>query len=101
MHARAAARGAPSPLELAQARRAAGGAGDGTAAKLVLEAAAPWSPESHQLWPAPKRARAACLVRLGHALSLQPFFAGEEQALRDLWRTSVMPQAMSRQPDVL
>ena len=36
------------------------------------------------------------LLRLGQQLSLLPFFAGEEQALRDLWRTSVMPAALER-----
>ena len=62
----------------------------------VLDAAAPWSPATHALWPPAKRRRAAELLRLGQQLSLLPFFAGEEQALRDLWRTSVMPAALER-----
>ncbi|EOD29526.1 hypothetical protein EMIHUDRAFT_365862 [Emiliania huxleyi CCMP1516] len=48
--------GEPTPL-----RRAAGG--EGEAAALIRRAAAPWSPASHSLFPAPARARAALLVR--------------------------------------
>ncbi|EOD25194.1 hypothetical protein EMIHUDRAFT_366023, partial [Emiliania huxleyi CCMP1516] len=47
--------GEPTPL-----RRAAGG--EGEAAALIRRAAAPWSPASHSLFPAPARARAALLV---------------------------------------
>ena len=46
----------------------------------MLEAAAPWSPATHALWPLAKRRRASELLRLGQQLSLLPFFAGEEQA---------------------
>ena len=84
----------PSPLELALQRR--GTAAEGDVVRLVLEAAAPWSPATHALWPLAKRRRASELLRLGQQLSLLPFFAGEEQALRDLWRTSVMPAALER-----
>ena len=76
MHARAAP-GAPSPLELAQLRR--GTAAEGEVVRAVLEASEPWSPSSHCLWPQMERSRAAELLRLGQLLSLQPFFAGEEQ----------------------
>ena len=48
--------------------------------RLVLDAAAPWSPATHALWPPAKRRRASQLLRLGQQLSLLPFFAGEEQA---------------------
>ena len=47
--------GEPTPLQ-----RAAGG--EGEAAALIRRAAAPWSPASHSLFPAPARARAALLV---------------------------------------
>ena len=46
----------------------------------VLDAAAPWSPATHALWPLAKRRRASELLRLGQQLSLLPLFAGEEQA---------------------
>lgn len=97
IHARPAQQPArPSPLELAQRRRRDGGAPPGSAAAVLLEAAEPWSVESHQLWPAAKRARAVELLHLGHELSQLSFFVGEEQAIRDLWRTAVIPAAMTR-----
>jgi len=98
LHARAAP-GAPSPLDLAEQR--CGTAAEGAVVRLVLDAARPWSPATHALWPPAKRRRASALLRLGQQLSLLPFFSGEEQALRDLWRTSVMPAALERSPDVL
>ena len=67
----------------------------------MLDAAAPWSPATHGLWPPAKRRRARELLVLGQQLSLLPLFAGEEQALRDLWRAYVMPAALERRLDVL
>ena len=52
----AAEPGGPTPLSLAQALAAVGGAA-GTAAFLVLEAAKPWSRKTHKYFPAPARAR--------------------------------------------
>ena len=49
--------GGPTPLALAQALAAAGGAAEGTAAFLVLEAAKPWSRKTHKYFPAPARVR--------------------------------------------
>ena len=68
----------PSPLDLAEQRR--GTAAEGDVVRLVLDAAAPWSPATHALWPPAKRRRAGELLRLGQQLSLLPLFAGEEQA---------------------
>ena len=48
----AAAPGGPTPLSLAQDLAAAGGAAEGTAAFLVLEAAKPWSRKMHKITPA-------------------------------------------------
>ena len=42
----------------------------GSAADLVLKAAAPWRPETHPLRSASARARAVELVRVGHLLSI-------------------------------
>ena len=51
----------PSPLSLAQAAAAAGGAAAGTPAFLVLEAAKPWSCQTHCLFPPAARARGSML----------------------------------------
>ena len=92
---RAAARdGAPTPLSLARGLRAAGEAGGGSAAALVLRAAEPWSPETHELLPAAARAWAVAVVRLGTLLSRR--FGGEEQSFVDAWRDYVMPHAVGR-----
>ena len=39
------------------------------AARLILRAAAPWSPGSHTLWGAEQRARAVLLCKLGYLLA--------------------------------
>ena len=64
----AAEPGGPTPLSLAQALAAAGGAAEGTAAFLVLEAAKPWSRKTHKYFPEPARARAADLMRVAQAI---------------------------------
>ena len=58
---------------------------------LVLEAAKPWSRETHHLFPAPARARAVELWPLGFRLSQQYGFPYE-----DVWMTFVMPHAVTR-----
>ena len=67
---------------------------------LVVQAAQPWSPQTHALWPAGARARAEELVRLGWLLSnVQQSpgpFSGEEQSLMDSWRGYVMAHALVR-----
>ena len=96
LHAAAAA-GGPTPLSLAQALRAAGEAGEGSAAWLVLAAAEPWGPRTHALFPAAARAFAVEALLLGHQLSRQPRFAGEEGSVVDIWTGVVMPSAVLRQ----
>ena len=93
LHAAARA-GAPTPLSLARGLRAAGEAGDGTAAALVLRAAEPWSPATHHLLPAAARAWAVSVLRLGTLLSRR--FGGEEVSFSDAWKDWVMPHAIAR-----
>ena len=95
LHAAAAA-GGPTPLSLAQALRAAGEAAEGSAAWLVLQAAEPWGPRTHALFPAAARAFAVEALLLGHQLSRQPRFAGEEGSIVDIWTQLVMPFAVER-----
>ena len=76
---------------------AAGGAAAGTAAFLVLEAAKPWSRQTHKLFPAPARARAVELMLVGELLSREERFAAYgPQAVVDAWMTFVVPQAVVR-----
>ena len=95
LHA-AAEPGGPTPLSLAQALDAAGEATDGFVARLVLDAAKPWSEATHALFPLPARLRAAELLRVGFLLSRQERFNRQETALFDLWREWVMPHAVGR-----
>jgi len=98
----AAARvGGPTPLSVALGHVLATGldeAARGTAAAcLVLRAGQPWCPTNHSLFPAPARARAVELVRIGFLLSRAPRFAGAgPQAVMDVWRAFVMPHAVER-----
>ena len=63
---------------------------------LVLAAAEPWGPRTHALFPAAARGFAVELLLLGHQLSRQPRFAGEEVSLVDVWTELVMPSAIVR-----
>ena len=81
-----------------------GGANDAAAgrdaARLVELAAQPWSPQTHELWPARGRARAEALVRLGWRLSSTDRspgpFGNEAQSIMDAWRGLVMVHALVR-----
>ena len=53
-------------------------------------------PRTHALFPAASRAFAVEALLLGHALSRQPRFAGEEGSIVDIWTTLVMPSAVVR-----
>ena len=57
-----------TPLSLAQAAEAAGGAAEGTTAHLILEAAKPWSRQTHRFYPPAVRARVAALMRIAQAI---------------------------------
>jgi hypothetical protein len=76
--------GSPSPLERA---RAVGG----EVSALLLRAAR-WSEGSHDLFPAPTRAQAVEVMRLGYLLAS----ALGSTALVDLWRQFVLPHAITR-----
>ena len=83
--------GSPSPLE--RAREVVGEVGE-----LVVRAAGPWSPESHELYPAAARERAVAVLRLGYLLAWAP---QEDQtckgsALVDAWRGHVLPHVVER-----
>ena len=100
---------APSPLDVArevlgrgevggriEVAKAAPLASLDTAAALIVRAAAPWSPETHPLFPEVVRGRAYELLRLGYLLSRQSRFSSEAGSLVDAWRTFVMPHALPR-----
>jgi ankyrin repeat protein len=57
----------PTPLRLARQLEAEGNAPDGSTARLILRAAGPWTRETHELFPAERRAEACSLVvSIGH-----------------------------------
>ena len=93
----AAAVDGPTPLTLARAQHLSGNATEGSAAHLVLQAAARWSEQTHNLFPAAVRARAVVLTVLGHSFSRQERFFGQEVSLFDVWMHHVMPHAIRRQ----
>lgn len=84
LHRRQNARGR-SVLEVA-AR-----APDAPNAHLVLQAAAPWSPATHRLWPPGARRRALHLLRAGYALA-----ATHGRGVLDVWLAVVLPYALGR-----
>eukprot|EP00966_Prymnesium_polylepis_P120727 2789676-Prymnesium_polylepis.2 len=65
--------------------REAGNMPDGCPAHLVLQAADPWSPSTHELFAVADRRRAVALLLLGCQLSTQERFFRQEGALKDLW----------------
>lgn len=92
-----AAPGRPSPLSLARELADKGETLPGSTADLILTAAAPWSTETHDLFPHEVRARACEIMKVGWLLSRQnDIFWGREQALLDTWLECVLPGAVSR-----
>ena len=92
VHARPVGAGTLTPVE----RAAAMAEPRVAAAELVLCAAEPWSPQNHQLFPAAARARAVTLLFLGCWFANQTRFAGEEQAMKDVWVDCVMAHSVRR-----
>ena len=82
--------GLESPLERARALATT------EAGAMVIRAAAPWSPSSHNLFPELTRIRACMLLRLGHLLAASANFEGETVAIVDAWLHHVMAHALSR-----
>lgn len=69
-------------------------------AELLVEAAQPWSPTTHELFPASARARAVELIHIGELLcrseGMHTMLCGGERALMDVWRDCVVPHAVER-----
>ena len=81
-------------LEVAEQLCDAGRAPAGSPAALVLDVSRPWSPATHQLFPAAARKRAVTLLMLGRQLSAA--FARESESFFDAWREHVLPHAVHR-----
>ena len=67
----------------------------GEVSALLLRAAR-WSEGSHDLFPAPARAQAVAVLRLGYLLA-SARYATEAVALVDVWRHIVLPHAITRE----
>ena len=86
-----------TPRSVAQALREANKAGIGTTAHMVLQAAGPWSRQTHRYFPAVARARAVELMLIGELLSREERFAAYgPQAVVDAWMHLVVPKAVGR-----
>lgn len=75
----------PTPLKLARAALARGSTAH-EGAQLIVDAAAPWSPRNHALFPKAARARAVELLLLGRLLAREARFEGKSIALLDVWQ---------------
>ena len=66
------------------------------AGRLILRAAAPWSPADHELWGAKARARASALLKLGYLIA-----DGREldRGFVDVWIAGVLPLAVTHALD--
>ena len=95
----AAAPGDPTPLSLARELHAKGEAAEGSAAALVLKAAAPWSCATHELFPDAARAYAVRMLLVGHHLSRLPKYEKVAQAVFDLWVEHMMPHMVARESE--
>lgn len=90
--------GGPTPLNLAGAAAARGEAPAGSTAWLVLRAAAPWSPDTHEIMPTTARSRARELLGIGYALARSNLSGCrvDAHALVDVWTAFVLPYAITR-----
>ena len=70
-----------------------GRAASDTAAFLVLEAAKPWSRKTHKYFPAPARARAVELLRVGQWFKRLP---SDFPIPFEVWEVFVMPHMVTR-----
>jgi len=95
----AAAPGDPTPLSLARELHATGEAAEGSAAALVLKAAALWSRATHELFPDDARAYAVQMLLVGHRLSRLPKYETVAQAVFDLWVDHMMPHMVERESE--
>ena len=81
--------GPVTPAELALAHP------QSAAAALILRAAAPWSPKTHDLRPRVIRARAVEVLKIGYQLARTHSAGVNEGALIDAWLAHVMPHAIA------
>jgi len=95
----AAEPGDPTPLSLARELHATGEAAEGSAAALVLKAAALWSRATHELFPDDARAYAVQMLLVGHRLSRLPKYETVAQAVFDLWVDHMMPHMVERESE--
>ncbi|EOD41778.1 hypothetical protein EMIHUDRAFT_194293 [Emiliania huxleyi CCMP1516] len=86
--------GVGTPLEVAQQLSA-----KHASAALVIQAASPWSPQTHHLWSKVARKHAVGVLLIGHLFAESAFALRDVQAIKDLWPIFVMPHAMSRASD--
>jgi len=66
------------------------------ASQLIMAAAGPWSPATHELFPHEARARAVALLRVGYLLAYRRL-AGAADALTTAWVDHVLPAAITRE----
>lgn len=67
------------------------------AARVLVRAAEPWSPHTHELFPDLARARAVELLHVGYLLAWQVLGeCGEAQGFVDCWREFVLPLCVQR-----
>ena len=64
------------------------------AARLILRAAAPWSPDTHALWGDGHRARAVEALKLGYLIA-STRAQTEHHAFVDVWIAHVLPHAIT------
>ena len=86
LHARSGP-GGRTPLEVAR-QLVADGAADGSAAELIVRAAGPWSPDTHELFPEPARRRAVQLLWTAAS------YKGKD--IKEWWVAHVLPHAVTR-----
>ena len=89
----------PGPDEVARAHREAVRSRHAPKTDEKKQAAEPWSPQTHQLFPSEARERAVELTLLGARLSRESRFDdihGSAMGMRDVWMAYVVPHAVSR-----
>lgn len=85
LHASASV-GGPTPLSIARELRESGEAPMGSAAELVLKAAKPWSPATHDLFSDAAQAYVKQMMAIGQQQSRLPL---------DVWTVHVMPDLVT------
>ena len=66
-------------------------------AGLVLAAAQPWSPQTHERLPTAARVHVVGMLMLGHRLLRELRYKTVAQAMFDLWMDGVIPHAVERE----